>query len=539
MCSKRGILSVIQRGFRTSPCIRATYPTEFEMFMKCRKDAYLETCIIDDSMINPCWESPKVVIIGAGVAGLSAASRLASSGFPKITVCEAADRPGGRIHSCWFGPTVTEIGATYLHGTTIANSVFPMAASEGLVKEPYMKETDDGLMMTSQSEIISTFVSSASDACFKTILKQAADLFVMCGPGVQCGSLHDFISRRIDQEIKLFPFQYRAQAAKVMVSKMVDLESKIGAELYKVAACQFGTLVDIPGGNISVPSGMVGILAPMLKDMPSCSSIKYCKPVKKINWKTSDPDCPRCRVYCVDGDVLEADYVIVTVSLGVLKSNSIKFDPPLPEGKQKAINEMGFGHVNHAYLEYEKPFWVWSEGSVRLGWNFEESEHREGWVKGISAIKELPTSQQILQVTVGGDAALILESLSDVQIAQDITSVHRKFLNNPELPYPVNVQRSKWSSSPFFAGAKSYFGLNTTLQTQCEIGKPVPDGCCNELPVLCFAGEATAIGAHGTVHGARNSGLREADRIISMTKKLKGRPKLTQENSEDKAVANI
>lgn len=56
-------------------------------------------------------------------------------------------------------------------------------------------------------------------------------------------------------------------------------------------------------------------------------------------------------------NVFKADAVIVTVPLGVLKSGAIAFNPPLPEWKQQAINNLGFGLLNkvHVYVLH-----VWS-----------------------------------------------------------------------------------------------------------------------------------------------------------------------------------
>ena len=51
-------------------------------------------------------------------------------------------------------------------------------------------------------------------------------------------------------------------------------------------------------------------------------------------------------------------------------------------------------------------------------------------------------------------------------------------------------------------------------------------GSCEPVaPILLFAGEATIPGHFSTVHGARLSGIREADRIIQLTKRFNGPPK--------------
>jgi protoporphyrinogen oxidase len=54
---------------------------------------------------------PDVAVIGGGIAGLTAAHRLAAAGV-EVVVLEAADRPGGRIHTVGYGPLYAEAGAS-------------------------------------------------------------------------------------------------------------------------------------------------------------------------------------------------------------------------------------------------------------------------------------------------------------------------------------------------------------------------------------------------------------------------------------------
>lgn len=58
----------------------------------CAKIAKFDTCQMDPCMIDPCNPEPSVVIIGAGMAGLSAAHRLAQCGLKNFTILEATDR---------------------------------------------------------------------------------------------------------------------------------------------------------------------------------------------------------------------------------------------------------------------------------------------------------------------------------------------------------------------------------------------------------------------------------------------------------------
>ncbi|KAF7263473.1 hypothetical protein GWI33_002250 [Rhynchophorus ferrugineus] len=95
-----------------------------------------QQCTITDNMVDPCRPEPSVVIVGAGIAGLSVAQRLSQCGLSKFVVLEATDRPGGRIHSCWLGDVVAEMGCQWIHGACLGNPVYTLAAQEGLLKSP-------------------------------------------------------------------------------------------------------------------------------------------------------------------------------------------------------------------------------------------------------------------------------------------------------------------------------------------------------------------------------------------------------------------
>lgn len=45
----------------------------------------------------------RIVIIGAGVSGIAAAAKLFENGFTDVTILEAEDRIGGRIHTVKLG----------------------------------------------------------------------------------------------------------------------------------------------------------------------------------------------------------------------------------------------------------------------------------------------------------------------------------------------------------------------------------------------------------------------------------------------------
>lgn len=57
--------------------------------------------------------NPRIVIIGAGAAGVAAATRLIERGYKNLKILEAENRIGGRIHTVPFGANVVDLGAQW------------------------------------------------------------------------------------------------------------------------------------------------------------------------------------------------------------------------------------------------------------------------------------------------------------------------------------------------------------------------------------------------------------------------------------------
>lgn len=68
-------------------------------------------------------KNPKIIIVGAGLSGLSAAVRLIENGYDDILILEAENRIGGRIHSVEFGDGFVDLGGQWVHGEK-NNSVY-------------------------------------------------------------------------------------------------------------------------------------------------------------------------------------------------------------------------------------------------------------------------------------------------------------------------------------------------------------------------------------------------------------------------------
>lgn len=83
--------------------------------------------------LSPQAETPSIIIIGAGVSGIAAATKLHENGFHNLTILEAEDRIGGRVKTIPYGDNVIDIGAQWCHGE-VGNVVYEMAKDHALVQ---------------------------------------------------------------------------------------------------------------------------------------------------------------------------------------------------------------------------------------------------------------------------------------------------------------------------------------------------------------------------------------------------------------------
>jgi spermine oxidase len=82
-------------------------------------------------------DGPRIVIVGGGLAGVSALSRLLENGYRNVVLLEAQRRFGGRVKTIRFGANVVDMGAQWVHGET-GNVIFEMANRHGMLdRTPY------------------------------------------------------------------------------------------------------------------------------------------------------------------------------------------------------------------------------------------------------------------------------------------------------------------------------------------------------------------------------------------------------------------
>lgn len=213
--------------------------------------------------------------------------------------------------------------------------------------------------------------------------------------------------------------------------------------------------------------------------------------------------------------IISAKHVLVTVSIGVLKLNlNSMFDPLLPDKKRTAINNMGFGKVVKIFMEYENPFWgINDQRKFYVGVNDSQySQRNTVWTNGISNLYVDDQNPNVLMTVYVGDFAKEIEEMDPEDLTTELTNFLRNLFGDLTISRPKSVITSKWVSNPLIRGAYSYSSFASISSDYLTIADSIPD---NINPKIFFAGEATDSRRYSTVHGARFTGIREAEKILN------------------------
>ncbi|KAG7190623.1 hypothetical protein KM043_006707 [Ampulex compressa] len=261
-------------------------------------------------------------------------------------------------------------------------------------------------------------------------------------------------------------------------------------------------------------------------NLPIMEKIEFNTAVSTIDYSSKNGIVVKTK----GGSTYVASHVIFTPSLGVLKHDHTKmFIPPLPELKQRAIAGSNIGTVNKIFLEFKHRWWNEDLGTFHLLWSKEVmveflKTHGEGyrWLCDICSIFTVDYQPRVLCVWIIGKGARYTELLSESDIFDGITLMLEMFLGKAyNVIKPDRILRSKWYTDECFRGCYSFRSMTTEEMNVRATDLSDPITTDNNKPILLFAGEATHEHYYSTVHGAVETGFREADRLIDYYRRLK------------------
>lgn len=166
------------------------------------------------------------------------------------------------------------------------------------------------------------------------------------------------------------------------------------------------------------------------------------KAVDKITYSADSVE-----VHTKNNETFISDYALCTFSSGVLASDMIAFDPPLPEWKLEAIYKNPMSVYTKIFLKFPMKFWDDHEyilyASKQRGYFpvFQNLDRR-----GI-----LPNGSGILLVTVTGDEGTRIEGQTDIETKVEIMKALRKIYGK-NIPDPTGIVEVKFCRYTYTPG---------------------------------------------------------------------------------------
>jgi monoamine oxidase len=422
-------------------------------------------------------EENSVIVIGGGVAGLAAARALALAGLP-VTLLEARERLGGRIHTVFkeSGKLLVELGAEFIHGAENATWDLLRAAHlpTQVVPERHWRVTRNGL---------------AEDSQFREALEQVMARINPVAPDQDVRSFLDH-AWGLEPRVKRLALEYVEgfHAAPVERMSVRALALSESAEEPEKAEQQF-----------RITKGYTALVQWLAMELGARGvETHYGMRAKTLRWERGRVEVEaetRARRH-----IFRGTRAVVTLPLGVLQEQgpgAFCFEPRLP-AKEKAIGGLAMGAVVKVILHFRSRFWpVENFGFLHAfepwfptWWTDERATVLTGWAGGPRA-------------------ARLAEQEPEAIVVEALRSLSRLFKVEEERLRDslAGSHMYDWMRDPFTRGGYSFTPVGM-MDMPKRLAAPVAD-------TLFFAGEATDCeGQQGTVHAALASGKRAAEEIL-------------------------
>ena len=442
---------------------------------------------------------PEVVVIGAGISGLAAARRLHDDGV-RVTVVEARDRVGGRVHSVRNARgDAFDLGASWIHGVK-GN---PIAALARDLDIPTVTSGRVNALFDARGRRLDTAaVQARMGAALQAARAAAAGSGRSVADVVRLAGVDEALSPR---DRRLFRWYLTA-----------ELEHEFAGDVTELSAAHFDAENEPRGEEVVFPTGYDRIAHALAAGL----DVRLRTVVSHIEWGEAagatgvgslgmgrDPSRSdglsrgdgRVRVHLRDASgavsVLEADHAVVTLPLGVLKAGGVTFTPELPAANRAAIQRLGMGLMNKVWLTFPHRFWGDADWINRAA-------DPVGCFTQFFAPR---TPTPMLAAFHTGACARDLEARTDDEtVAAALAALRTTY--GAAVPPPLEAHVTRWSKDPFACGAYSFVAAGATPDDRVALATPLGRS-------VFFAGEATHTGYPSTVHGAYLSGIAAAKAV--------------------------
>ncbi|OJZ88090.1 hypothetical protein ASPFODRAFT_184297 [Aspergillus luchuensis CBS 106.47] len=444
-------------------------------------------------LAEPTCKDTDVLILGAGVAGLTAAQTFLDNGVNDFIVLEARDESGGRLYSRDFAGHKIEVGANWVHGpggpeTGNINPIWTMVDNAKLDNVKTVNE--DRVVFPKESRDAVQAALEKAETATGDVLIDAVDILK---------KNHQDRSFRAGQRLKHWDPAKTDPAGQLADWWAWDWEaasppeenSEVFGAISTIATYDYFSKGDY---FVCDDHGYVSALRNNVSDVLN----KHADRVL-FNHKVTDIKHNLDGVTVTSGgECFKAKYAIVTFSLGVLQRGKVNFDPPLPLWKRQSIAGFEIGTYTKIFLKFKSSFWdkkqflLWADPHVRGNYPvFQPLEVTEAY-----------KDSHILVATVTGERSYRVESQTDEETKQELLEV-LKHMYGDKVSELEEIYYPRWTTEDWSYGSYSYWPPSTSLQEHQNLRANVDS--------VFFAGEATSQEFFGYLHGAYYEGKHVAE----------------------------
>lgn len=474
----------------------------------------------------------QVAIVGAGMSGLRCADVLTRAGA-HVTIFEARNRIGGRVHQEENGGYLVDAGSNWIHGTE-GNPIMDISER---TKTIIMDPDDEAAIFDINGNQKSPEEAGILSEILWAEIGEATDYSDRNSDSIDAKvSLFDWLKQRFEQKYGDNPEE---------VSELSELSRLYGQFVGNPVTRQslkfFWLEEGLPGGNVFVGSTYRKILEAVAKPAIARADIKLNTEVTQVSYRAPADRETTAKVTLADGSQHGFDEIVVTCPLGWLKRNaSSTFTPTLPPRLTEAIDNIGYGALEKVYVSFPSAFWLNDGKTSSYPWNIDfmnpkyhpdpAAKESETWNMGIVSLAHLPepANQPTLLFYMHGDCgAYLTHKLSSHERHSKEYNTLLKEFSEPyysRLPnfdasspscQPTSFYITTWQLDPY-AGHGGYSCFPVGLEEGDKDIECMRDagGLSDAGRGLWLAGEHTApFVAMGTTTGAYWSGEGVARRI--------------------------
>ncbi|XP_048573666.1 polyamine oxidase 1-like [Triticum urartu] len=454
----------------------------------------------------------RVIIVGAGMSGISAGKRLSEAGITDLLILEATDHVGGRMRKRNFGGVNVEMGANWVEGVNGGkmNPIWPLVNStlklrnfrsdfDGLAENVYKERGGVYDRAYVQKRLHRSNEVEEGGAKLSAKLRPSGqdDMSILAMQRLN-NHLPNGPASPVDMILDYFKHDYEfAEPPRVTsLQNVVPLATfrDFGDDVYFVADRRgYEAVVHHLAGQYLEADKSGNIVDPRLQ---------LNKVVREISHSGSG-----VAVKTEDDKVYKADYVMVSTSVGVLQSDLIKFKPRLPAWKILSIYQFDMAVYTKIFVKFPRKFWP--EGKGREFFLYASS--RRGYYGVWQELEAQYPGANVLLVTVTDEESRRTEQQPDNQTKAEIVEVLRSMFPGEDVPDATDILVPRWWSDRFYRGTFSNWPIGVNRYEYNQLRAPVGR--------VYFTGEHTSEHYNGYVHGAYLSGIDSADILIKCAHK--------------------